>query len=288
MNKTRFDYSEITETAWCPGCGNMALIRILKEALEELDLDPVQTVISSGIGQAAKMPQYLKINYFNGLHGRALPVATAIKMANPGLTVIAEGGDGDMYGEGGNHFLHTIRRNPDILHLVHNNMVYGLTQGQASPTSQKGFITPIQINGVVNEPFNPLTTAIALGATFVARIFTGNLEHAKEVIKAGIKHNGYALVDVFDPCVSFNKINTFKWYTENTYILDSSNEVSDKELSFKKALEKTPFALGILYRQDEKNLTLEEQIDIYKNDKTPLYLRDRDAETVAQLIKAHG
>ncbi|OGS36840.1 MAG: 2-oxoacid ferredoxin oxidoreductase [Elusimicrobia bacterium RIFOXYB2_FULL_49_7] len=276
--KTRFDYADIHETAWCPGCGNMLLLKILKEALEELQLEPGKVVIASGIGQAAKMPQYLKINYFNGLHGRALPVATAIKMVDPELTVIAEGGDGDMYGEGGNHFLHTVRRNPDIVHLVHNNMVYGLTQGQASPTSPRGFVTPVQLAGVINEPLNPLTAAISLGATFVARAFVGKQEQTKEIIKKAILHKGYALVDIFDPCVSFNKINTFKWYNENTYVLDSSFDAADKMKGYHKAAEENPYPLGILYKQNNPAPTFEAQMAVYKKDKTPLNRRKRNIE----------
>ncbi|HAE37062.1 MAG TPA: 2-oxoacid ferredoxin oxidoreductase [Candidatus Riflebacteria bacterium] len=280
---TRFDFVEGKNTAWCPGCGNMMLLAILKGALEELNLDPTRVVISSGIGQAAKMPQYLRINYFNGLHGRALPVATAIKAVNPELTVIAEGGDGDMYGEGGNHFLHTIRRNPDIAHIVHNNMVYGLTKGQASPTSQRGFITPVQVYGVASEPFNPLTTAISVGATFVARAFVGNQGQSRELIKAAITHKGYALVDIFDPCVSFNKINTFNWYKENTYVIDSSYDPSDKAAALKKGAEEAPYPLGIIYRQAAHKPTFEEQLAVYEKDPSPLHRRQRNTESLKKL-----
>ncbi|MDD2998064.1 MAG: thiamine pyrophosphate-dependent enzyme [Candidatus Riflebacteria bacterium] len=282
--KTRFDFVENKNTAWCPGCGNMLMLGILKDALEELNLDPTQVVISSGIGQAAKIPQYMKLNYFNGLHGRALPVATAIKAVNPELTVIAEGGDGDMYGEGGNHFLHTIRRNPYIIHIVHNNMVYGLTKGQASPTSQRGFVTAVQVSGVKSEPFNPLTVAISIGATFVARTFVGNQDLTREIIKVAINHKGYALIDVFDPCVSFNKINTFKWYNENTCVIDASYDPSNKVEALKKASEESPYPLGIIYRQIEHKPTFEEQLPVYETDKTPLYKRSRSAELLKKLM----
>ncbi len=179
MDASVFDMGDI-DIAWCPGCGNYPILKTVKQALAELEISSANLVFVSGIGQAAKAPHYLKTNVFNGLHGRALPPATAIKAANPNLTVIVESGDGDMYGEGGNHFIHTIRRNPDITVIVHNNMVYGLTKGQASPTSQKGFVTPVQVNGVFLEPFNPLAVAVALDASFVARIFTGNPEKSKE------------------------------------------------------------------------------------------------------------
>src|SRR3989339_858463 len=142
-------YDSKTEIAWCPGCGNLWILNALKDALVELEIAPKNLVIVSGIGQAGKTPHYLSCNLFNGLHGRALPPATGIKAINPELVVIAEGGDGDMYGEGGNHLTHVIRRNPNITCIVHNNMVYGLTKGQASPTSQCGFKTPVQVSGVI-------------------------------------------------------------------------------------------------------------------------------------------
>lgn len=285
MKTTRFDYAGDADIAWCPGCGNHGLLQILKQALDELGLDPKQVVISSGIGQAAKMPQYIGTNYFNGLHGRAFPVATAIKMVNPQLVVIAEGGDGDMYGEGGNHFIHNIRRNPDIAHLVHNNMVYGLTQGQASPTSPRGFRTPVQTEGVVNEPFNPLSVAIALGAPFVARTFVGNPQMTKEIIKAAIQYPGYALVDIFDPCVSFNKVNTYAWYRQNTYELDSQYDPTDRMQAMAKAFEEGPFPLGILYRNPQHKPTIEEQLVVHQGGYAALHLRERSPQMLDTLME---
>src|SRR6056297_929741 len=182
---------------WCPGCGNYKILEILEEALEQLNINPKDTVMISGIGQAGKTPHFINLNGIHSLHGRALPIATGVKSANRELTVIAEGGDGDMYGEGGNHFIHNIRRNPDIVHIVHNNMVYGLTKGQASPTSPTGFVTPVQVNGVSNTPFNPIAVSLSLGATFVARAFSGDVEQTKSIIKEAINHHGYALVDIF-------------------------------------------------------------------------------------------
>ena len=219
---------EGTDIAWCPGCGNFAILKAVQQALAELQIPPTKVVLVSGIGQAAKLPHYLKAHVFNGLHGRALPPATAIKVANPSLTVLAESGDGDMYGEGGNHFLHTIRRNPDITNIVHNNMVYGLTKGQASPTSPVGFTTPVQIHGVFLEPFNPLAVAIALDASFVARAFAFDIEQTREILKQAISHPGYALVDIFQPCVTYNKLNTFQWFKDNTYYLESSHDPLDR------------------------------------------------------------
>jgi 2-oxoglutarate ferredoxin oxidoreductase subunit beta len=194
---TKFEFDHAIDMAWCPGCGNYPLRNIILKALTELDLDPTQVVFSSGIGQAAKMPQYIDASYFNGLHGRAMSIATAIAAVNPKLIVIAEGGDGDMYGEGGNHFVHNIRRNPNLTHIVHNNMIYGLTKGQGSPTSPMGLKTSVQVDGVYNEPLNPMALAIALGATFVARGFSGDIDKTKELIKQAIQHNGYAIIDIF-------------------------------------------------------------------------------------------
>ncbi|MCX6091035.1 MAG: thiamine pyrophosphate-dependent enzyme, partial [Candidatus Atribacteria bacterium] len=162
------------EIAWCPGCGNFSILRVMKETLQELELKPCQVVLVSGIGQAAKAPHYLTANVFNGLHGRSLPVAFAIKAVNPDLTVIAESGDGCMYGEGGNHFLHAIRRNPDITMIVHDNQVYGLTKGQASPTSEEGFVSKTQPLGTVSPSLHPLALAISQDASFVARGFAGD------------------------------------------------------------------------------------------------------------------
>jgi 2-oxoglutarate ferredoxin oxidoreductase subunit beta len=283
MNTEIFDMDNI-DIAWCPGCGNFPILNILKQTLAELKMDSTNLVLVSGIGQAAKAPHYFRTNLFDGLHGRALSPATAIKAANPALTVIAESGDGDMYGEGGNHFLHTIRRNPDITNIVHNNMVYGLTKGQASPTSQKGFVTPAQIKGVFLEPFNPLAVAIALDASFVARAFAGDDAQTKEIFKKAILHKGYALVDVFQPCVTFNKLNTYQWFKQHTYYLEDSYDPFDRNQAFKKATETDKLALGVFYINPSKK-TLVENIDTYKKDKRPLHQRPLDIKKLNALIE---
>ncbi|MCK4698878.1 MAG: hypothetical protein KAT38_01025, partial [Bacteroidales bacterium] len=281
--KTNFDFDQIPETGWCPGCGNFSILKVLKEALDELKIDPKNLVISAGIGQAAKTSQYINSNCFNGLHGRALPVATGIKASNPDLIVVAEGGDGDMYGEGGNHFIHAIRRNIDIVNIVHNNMVYGLTLGQASPTSRKEFKTPLQLEGVSSEPFNPIAVAISLGASFVARAFSGDMKQMKEILKEAVRHKGYALVDIFHPCVSFNKINNFKWFKDNTYYLNENYDNTDKMEALKKAFETDKFPLGVIYTNGE-NKTFEENLIAYKNDKRPLYKREVDLKKIEKLL----
>ncbi len=211
------------ETAWCPGCGNFSIREALSEALSELQLPPHNVLICSGIGQAAKIPHYIRANGFNGLHGRALPPALGARMANKNLKVIVESGDGDSYGEGGNHFIHNIRRNPDLAHFIHNNQVYGLTKGQASPTSEQGMTTGVQVSGVAVPALNPLSLALVLGAGFVARCFTGEKDHLKETMIAAMQFEGYALVDILQPCPSFNKVNTFGWYKKRVYFPEIEN-----------------------------------------------------------------
>lgn len=237
------------DIAWCPGCGNFAILNAVNKAITDMNLDRKNLVFVSGIGQAAKAPQYMDVHYFNGLHGRALPAAVGIKIANPAFTVIVESGDGCMYGEGGNHFVHTVRRNPDITVIIHNNMVYGLTKGQASPTSMKGFKTPLQVDGVVLEPFNPLSVAIALNASFVARAFAGDIDRTKEIVKSAISHKGFSVVDVLQPCVTFNKLNTYQWFKENTYYLEDSHSPSDRQAAFTRSLESEKLPLGIFFRR---------------------------------------
>jgi len=280
-----FDVEEGHDISWCPGCGNFGILKVLKEAFAELDIPPQRILIVSGIGQAAKTPQYLRCNSYHSLHGRALPIATAAKAANPSLVVVAEGGDGDMYAEGGNHFLHAIRRNPDILHLVHNNMVYGLTKGQASPTSAKGFKTPTQPWGVFEEPFNPVAVAIALNASFVARASISDPQGTKEIIKRAIQHKGYAFVDVFQPCVSFNRVNTYRWFRENTYYLEPSHDVHDRKAAFARALETDKLPIGIFYVDPNPRPTFEENQPVHSSGLRPLMERRRDPRLVEEFME---
>jgi len=257
MCKTE-DYLVGGETAWCPGCGNFAIREALAEALFELKLPPHRVLLCSGIGQAAKIPHYLHVNGFNGLHGRALPPAVGARIANTSLKVIVESGDGDSYGEGGNHFMHNVRRNPDIAHFVHNNQVYGLTKGQASPTSEIGMKTSVQTGGVILPPLNPLALALIMGAGFVARCFSGEKEHLKETMKAAINFPGYALIDILQPCVTFNKLNNFAWYKKRVYKMEE-HDPTDPDAAMKMAREwgeKIP--LGIFYSVPRP--TFEDQI----------------------------
>jgi len=244
------DYGDF-ETAWCPGCGNFPILQAVKTVLAGAGIAPHQVLFVSGIGQAAKTPHYLNANFFNGLHGRALPVATGAKLANPELVVIVESGDGCTYGEGGNHFLAGLRRNLDLTLIVHDNQIYGLTKGQASPTSEEGFVTKAQPEGVQQEPFHPLATAVALHGGFVARSFSGMADHMVEMIRQGIAHKGFSLIDILQPCVSFNKVNTFGWYKKRCYELPEEYDPTDWEAAMKTAMEwgeKIP--VGVIYKND--------------------------------------
>jgi 2-oxoglutarate ferredoxin oxidoreductase subunit beta len=268
--------------AWCPGCGNFNILSTIKNALIELGIEPWQVLVVSGIGQAGKLPHYIKCHTFNGLHGRTLPVATAAKLANHSLHVIAVAGDGDCYGEGGNHFLHAIRRNPNVSLFVHNNQVYGLTKGQASPTTAQGTYTTIQPYGVLEGSMNPLSLAISQDCSFVARGFAGDQEYLKELMKAAIMHKGFALLDILQPCVTFNKINTFKWYKDRVYKLEAGYDPSDRIRAFQKTLEwgdKIPN--GIFYKKEKE--MFEERVPAIETQ--PLVRQEFNLEKVKREIE---
>jgi 2-oxoglutarate ferredoxin oxidoreductase subunit beta len=251
MNEAAFDTED--EIAWCPGCGNFGILSAVKKALSKTGREPKDILMVSGIGQAAKLPHYIRANCFNGLHGRALPVATGAKIANPKLTVIVTTGDGDCYGEGGNHFIHAIRRNIDITVIVHDNQIYGLTKGQASPTTDQGYKTKVQYDGVITLPFRPLEVALALECGFVARGFAGDIEHLSSLIVEGIAYRGFALIDVLQPCVTYNRKNTYAWYKDRVYNINKRDgyDSSDRLAAFAAVAakdEKIP--IGILFRKE--------------------------------------
>lgn len=250
--------------AWCPGCGNYSILKVFKDALVDLGIEPPQITIVSGIGQAGKLPHYLKCNTFNGLHGRTLPVATGIRLANHKMFVIAVAGDGDCYGEGGNHLLSAIRRNINVKLFVHDNQIYGLTKGQPSPTSMEGMVTKNQPFGVFSEQLNPMALAVAIDCSFVARGFVGDMESLKELMKASIMHKGFSLLDILQPCITFNKINTYDWYQQRAYHLEPEYNPEDRVEAFKKALEwGDRIPIGIIYRNNRP--ILEERIPVLKD-----------------------
>ena len=253
--------------AWCPGCGNFAILKTFNAAIAESGIDPDKLVLVSGIGQAAKTPHYsaAKANVFNGLHGRALPAATGIKLANHSLEVVITSGDGDMYGEGGNHFIHAVRRNIGVKVFVHNNQVYGLTKGQASPTSDLGFVTPVQTAGVTSQPLNPLALAVIQGAGFVARSFAGQPEHLKEMMLAALTHaEGLALLDILQPCVTFNKVNTYKWYKQRVRAIDDGHDAYDRDAALAIALKwGDEIPIGVIYKSGRPSF--ESQLPVLAN-----------------------
>jgi len=270
-----------THPAWCPGCGNFPILKAFNAAVEEAGIDTRKLVLVSGIGQAAKLPHYpaRRVSVFNGLHGRAVAAATGIKLANHELEVVITSGDGDMYGEGGNHFIHAVRRNIGIKAFVHNNQVYGLTKGQASPTSDLGFVTKVQPHGVLSLPLNPPAVAIVEGASFVARSFSGDFEHLKAMMVAALRHRGgFTLLDILQPCVTFNRVNTYRWYKDRARKIGESHDPADRraalELAFKWGDE---IPIGILYRSERPSF--ESRLDVLK--KGPLtaqYAAGRSAQ----------
>lgn len=247
---------------WCPGCGDFGIWVSLKNAIVSLNLNPWEVVLVSGIGCSSKLPYWVRTYGFNGLHGRPMPAAEGIRLANNGLTVIVIGGDGDQYSEGWGHWMHAARRNINLTLIVHNNQIYGLTTGQYSPTTdigEKNKATPVP---TVEAPVNPMSAAIAAGATFVARGFAGDNKQETELMCAAIQHKGFSIVDTMQPCVTFNHKNTFAWFYERIYKVDSTqHDAKDKAKAFALAEqwplrrhiaegEKEHIPTGIIYQED--------------------------------------
>ncbi len=245
------------ENKWCPGCGNFGILEAMKKALAQLDLDPTRACLISGIGQGGKTPHFLNCNGFHGLHGRALPVATGALLANHDLRIIVNTGDGDCFGEGGNHFMHAVRKNVNLTVLMHNNKVFGLTKGQPSPTSDLGMPTKIQPGGTMAPGLNPVALALALGGGFVARGFSGQPDHLAGLIKAGVEHRGLSFIEILQPCPSFNKVNTYQWYSQRVYDLQEAGHSADApDEAWTKAKEwgdKIP--LGLFYAHQAPSYT---------------------------------
>jgi 2-oxoglutarate ferredoxin oxidoreductase subunit beta len=256
--KTEFEmdtYKSEVKPTWCPGCGDFAVLRALQTAIHTLQLEPWNIAIVSGIGCSSNLPHFLATYGFHAIHGRALPVAEGIKLANPDLHVIITGGDGDGYGIGVGHFIHAMRRNFDITYLVMNNQIYGLTTGQASPTSEKGMKTKsTPIEGVIENPIDPISLALSSGATYIARGFSGDVKGMAELVKGGIDHKGFALIDCLSPCVTYNKINTYDFFRERVYDLaKEGHDSTDMKAAFAKAIEwpmvqDGRIPLGLFYR----------------------------------------
>lgn len=249
--KKNADYNSSHFPTWCPGCGNFGIWTALKNALAELGLNPSDVLVVYGIGCSGNMSSFVKAYGFHGLHGRALPVAIGAKLANKDLKVIVLGGDGDGYGEGGNHFIHALRGNVDITYLVHDNQVYGLTKGQMAPTTEHGQPTSSTPEGAIEQALNPVALAIAAGGTFVAQGFAGDVGQLTQLVKDAIAHPGFAHVNVLQPCVTFNHHNTFSWFYKRVYKLEAAkHDFSNKQEAFARALEwEQKIPTGVLYRE---------------------------------------
>ena len=246
------DYDYPVAPTWCPGCGNFSILGALKQALSNLSIPPHNTLMVSGIGCGSKLVHYINGNGLHTVHGRPLPVATGAQLANPSLNVIVTSGDGDSYGIGGNHFLHTCRRNIDITHILEDTRIYGLPKVHYSPTSDEGFVTKTTPGGAIEKPVNPIAQAIASNATFIARGFAGDVGHLADLYAEAIKHKGYSLINTLQPCVTFNRVNTYESYHERVYKLEEEDyDPSDKEKAIKKAGEwEEKIPLGIIYREE--------------------------------------
>jgi 2-oxoglutarate ferredoxin oxidoreductase subunit beta len=261
------DYKADVPPDWCPGCGDFGVLSALQKVSLELGVEPYNLFVVSGIGCSSNLPGFFRSYGAHTLHGRALPFATGIKLANHDLTVVAVGGDGDGYGIGLNHFIQAMRRNINVTYIVMNNEIYGLTTGQVSPTSENGMVTKSTPGGNLEQMLNPLTLALASGCGYVARGFSGDPKQLLELYKGGIQYPGFALIDVFSPCVTFNKVNTYQWFRERVYRLeDKSHDPKDFHAAMDRALEwgqKIP--IGLFYRNDRKAPSLDAQDPALKN-----------------------
>ncbi len=270
------DYASSIKPTWCPGCGDYGILVAVKQGLVQAGLAPHEVLIVSGIGCGSKLPDYAKVNGFMTLHGRSLPVATGAKLANHSLKVMTIHGDGDGMGLGMGHFIHTARRNIGIIDLIQNNQIYGLTKGQYSPTSDAGFVTKTSPDGSFEMSAKPVALALTAGGTFVARGFAGNTKHLAGLIAMALDHEGYALIEILQPCVTFNRKNTYDWYRERVYDLAETDYTPDDRIAaFQKALEwGDRIPLGVIYRAQlptyEEQAAGLQQGPIAKRDLVPL------------------
>lgn len=243
---------------WCPGCGDFGIWSAIKLSLHKLGLGPADFCAVYGVGCHGHMVNFLKSYAIETLHGRPIPVAQGVKLANHKLPVLVMSGDGDTFGEGTNHLIHAARRNIDITMIVHDNQVYGLTTGQTAPTSLKGFKTKSTPTGVIEDPVNPLSIALAGGATFVARGFAGDIPMLVDLIVQGINHKGFSYIDIFQPCVTFNHVNTYQWFREHIYKLPETYKADNRAEAHKLALEWDKIPIGVFYKEEKP--TYEEQV----------------------------
>jgi len=248
LERTIDEYKSDEKPTWCPGCGDFGVLNAIYNALKTKGYAPEEVVAVSGIGCSSRLPYFMSTYGFHSLHGRAMPIATGLKVANPSLKVLAVGGDGDAFAIGAGHTVHALRRNVDILYVIMDNSIYGLTKGQTSPTSQLGFTTKTTPRGNVDQPINPLLLALASGATFVARGFSGKPKELAELIARGLDHKGFAIVDTYSPCPTFNKVNTFKLYREEVEDIPAGHDATNKVEAMRLAVSEDPLYIGVFYQ----------------------------------------
>jgi 2-oxoglutarate ferredoxin oxidoreductase subunit beta len=263
IERTIDEFKSGVKPTWCPGCGDFGVLNAVYNALRAEGYDPKDVVLVSGIGCSSRLPFFSSTYGFHSVHGRTMPIATGIKVANPDLKVLVLGGDGDAFAIGGGHFIHAARRNLDVCYVVMDNAIYGLTKGQTSPTSMVGFVTKTTPRGTPDRPVNPLQLALASGATFVARAFSGKPKELADLIVRGINHKGFALIDTYSPCPTFNKVNTFKYYRDEAADLPKDHDPTNLEQAWARAASIDPLYLGLLYRSEEE-ASFEEHIEAAK------------------------
>jgi 2-oxoglutarate ferredoxin oxidoreductase subunit beta len=279
------DLETLAENTWCLGCGNFGILHAVKQAIIQLGLNQEELVAVTGIGCHGKITDYININGIHTIHGRVLPVATAIKLSNHELTVIGFSGDGDAFNIGMGHFPHAARRNIDLVYIIHNNLIYGLTTGQTSPTSLQGYISKTSPRGSFEIAINPLSQALTSNASFIARTYVGEMNHFIEILKQAIKHEGFAMIDVLQPCISWNRINSYDFYRNRVYKLENENH---DPRNFKKAYEKTQewgenIPIGVFY--NEKRPTYRTSFPCLKE--TPLVKQSVSKNLLNNIIKEH-
>lgn len=261
------DFRNDVKPNWCPGCGDFSVQAAIQRAAANLGLSPEKLAIVSGIGCSGRISGYIYSYGFHGIHGRALPIAQGLKMANRDLTVIASGGDGDGFAIGMGHTVHALRRNIDVIYIVMDNQVYGLTKGQTSPRSQTGFVTKSSPKGSIERPISPLELSLAAGATFVAQGFSSDVKELVSLIQQGIKHKGFSFINVFSPCVTYNKVNTYDWFRENLKKIDEIEgyDPTNRKKAMEIVMEYNGLVTGLIF-QDKTSESYQDMLPGYRNE----------------------
>lgn len=283
------DFRNNIKPNWCPGCGDFSVQAAIQRAAANVGLEPEQLAVVSGIGCSGRISGYINAYGFHGVHGRSLPIAQGLKMANRELTVIAAGGDGDGFAIGMGHTVHAIRRNINITYIVMDNQIYGLTKGQTSPRSAEGFKTKSTPSGSIESALSPLEVALAAGATFVGQSFSSNLKQLTTLIEEGIKHEGFSFINIFSPCVTFNKVNTYEWFKEHIVDLEETPDYdpSNRIAAMTKIMETNSLVTGLIY-QDKTKKSYENLVAGFKPEglaKQDLKISEQDFEKLVAEFK---